>query len=190
MRVDVQINTQAITRAFEALGKESRAAVGRALDRAITSTSVLAVKMTAAEINMRPAKIKKRLKVRRAFGTLSVAMTVTAKPSPLMDFVGTSFARKRRGGVSFRPLVGGGRTQLKHAFILQLKGGPRVFERARHAGGRFVGRYPLKALTGTFVSQFLGGSPLKYLADHAEKTFTSVLREELNFRLKRRTGAL
>ena len=190
MRIDIKVDTKAANAAFIALGREAHTAVGRSLDRTIVGVRQLATDMTLAELNLKATAVKKRMSIRRAHGTLEAAVTIAAKPSPLLDFKGTTFAKKSRRGVSFRPKRGGPRIRLAHAFILQLKSGPRVFERAR-VGGRFVARLPVKALTSTFVSQFISGTrQLGALRKYAERRFTKELASELLFRLKRRSGAL
>ena len=190
MRIDVRVDTRAVEAALKALGREGKAAAGRALDRTIVGMRQLATDMTLAELNLKEGAVKKRMSIRRAHGTLEAAVRIAAKPSPLLDFKGTSFSKKSRRGVAFKPKRGGSRIRLKHAFILNLKSGPRVFERAR-VGGRFVGRLPVVALTSTFVAQFISGArQLGALRQYGVRRFTNEFRHELNFRLRRRMGAL
>ncbi len=184
MQVELKVETAAVKAALDALGKQGKAAAGRALDRTIVGTREVAVDMALAELNLRPAKARKRITSRRSFGTLEARVTVKAAPSPLLDFVGTSFAKKSRRGVAVRTMKKGARVRLRHAFILQLKSGPRVFERAR-SGGRFVRKLPVVALTSLFVAQLLGKPKrLRALSSYAVRRFDKEFRSELAFRVR------
>lgn len=195
MRIDVRVDTKAVNAALAALGREGKAACSRALNRTIVGMKTLAVDMTLAELNLKKEKVNKRITVRRSFGTLDAAITIAAKPSPFLDFKGTTFSQKSRRGVAFKTKRGGQRTRFKHAFILQLNSGPRVFlhdySKAKRMTGRGRMEYPLKQPTSTLVAQFLGGPrQLGALKQYGVRRFTDEFRSELNFRLRRRTGAL
>lgn len=184
--IEAKVDLTEVRRAIALLGREGTAALAVTVDRTLAGTRELITDMTRAELNIKAAAVKKRVSVQRNRRALEGKVTVAAKPSPLLDFVGTTFRKRSRGGVAIRIKRGGKRTVLRHAFVLDLASGRRVFERAR-AGGRFVSRKPLVALTSTFVSQFISGArQIGAITRYVQVRFRREMASQLHFRLSRK----
>lgn len=188
MKISVNVSTKKVTAELIALGSESKAAISRALNKTSTGVREEAVRIVGSKLDIKKGMIRKRITAYTSFG-LAARVTISAKPSPLLDFKKVSFARRTRQGVSFVRVPGGPRKRLKHAFILQLNSGPRVMERAKGPGGRFVGRLPVKAVVSTSAANLIRSPAiLASLLAYAEDRFAREIEREVRFRIGRRQG--
>lgn len=102
-----------------------------AINRSLTSIRSRVVKRLAGEINMLQRDIRDSVTINKAnYDKLTGAVTVSKKPVPLIDFIGTV---QNKVGVSVLVRKSEGRQMLKGAFIQTMPTGHvGVFERLNH----------------------------------------------------------
>jgi hypothetical protein len=129
--------------------------IERVLTRAVNKVAVAArtrvLRMVTEEINVRQSDIRQRnIKLRKAsFDQLYAAISITGRRIPLRKFG----ARQTRRGVSYA-IRRGGRTEMRHAFLAEMKTGHRgVFRRKDKAP-----RLPIQEKYGPSVPQVVEDS--------------------------------
>lgn len=182
-------------RDFEAglkqLGKRSRIAVMRAINRTAASEKTQAKRAIAADTGIKQKDIEKALVVAKATPEVSTAtVTSSGYRLPLLAFNarGPEPSRGRGQGVSYRLL--GGRGRVPSGFIATMRSGHRgVFVRFGASTHRSEGarspNLPIRELRGpslplVFIKQFLPEASTRSVA-----TLAKNLKHEIEFALKR-----
>lgn len=188
MRLDVKIDLRAAKAALDALAsRDARAAVNQALGRATRSTQAEASRIVREELNIKATALSSRngrtITTTRP-SALAASVKIRGQGLPLSQFKGT---RQTKLGLSVQVLKGKPRTVLGSRFLHPLTG--TSVDRAK-LGSRRVPRTPIRVSWGPAIAQVLGRpAVLERLKGHAVNRFGVELRRELNYRLKRRTGA-
>jgi hypothetical protein len=173
-------------RDFEAglkrLGKRSRIAVMRAINRTVSSERTQAKRAIAKDTGIKAGDIDRALAVSKAtpeaaYGTV----TASGRRLPLiaLNARGPEPSRGRGRGVSYR--LPGGRGRVPSGFIARMRSGHRgVFARLGNAP-----RLPIRELMGpslplVFIKKFLPEATVRSVA-----TLAKNLKHEIEFALKR-----
>ena len=139
--------------------KQVRQIGSGAINRTLPAVRTRATRRLAEEINLRQKDIRDQISIKPASeAKLEGSVTVSRKPVPLIDFIGT---RETRDGVSVQLRRGGRREVLKGTFIARMKSGHEgVFERRYKAGrnvfeGPRFGRLPIEERFGLTLTGYL-----------------------------------
>ncbi|MFW5816484.1 MAG: phage tail protein [Wenzhouxiangella sp.] len=107
------------------------------------------------------------------------------KPISLTSYTGTRDLIRSGRGVSVA-VIKGQRTRISSGFIRQPTGGPQVFRR-EFAGGKQVGRYPIRRLTGPSIADMMARNDAEAdLADSLQDRFDRELKGAITAALRRR----
>jgi hypothetical protein len=162
-------------------GPQVRAkAIGRGLTKVMKQAQTQAKRAITSEYNVKSGEVGKRLGVRlQAKGLQAVlfAKARTRNRIPLMEF---SAKGSKRNGVKFKVRKGGGKGQLRHAFVAQMKNGKTgVFQRV--PGTRKIKQVVGVDITHMFVGKRVRPAVMKSINDNVAR----VVAHEMEFELKR-----
>ena len=189
MITTVSLNDADIKRAVEGLRKKFPFAIKRALKRAGTSARAEMTKLIGADTGLPAKRIKDAVRIDEV-GDSSIAIVVTGRRIPLIDFRarGPEPSRGKGRGVAYK--LPGGRGRDPHAFIATMPSGHRgVFKRAANS----MARKTAKGWSAGPIVESFGPSLVrvfeKFLPEGAirgQQALLKNLRSEIDFALSKR----
>lgn len=169
-------------------------AMARALNRTATTVRTALQRWTKKNLNLRAGDINKRIIQRRAvvrqLGGAEAVIEITARPMPMIKFVGT---RQVKRGVSVKIKRTGSRKLLEGAFITTMGNGftgvfRREGDKVRTRRGRVEQR--IKHVLSTDVAQYIDDDVILHRAGElAREAFDRNIDHEIRFRLDKRLAA-
>lgn len=154
----------ALQRKLDAVSKNTRRDMGRALSSTQRATRTETTRAAADQYTASTRRIGQGTKVSKVdTANLSFTITGTRKTIPLENF---KHRFSKRAGITAQVLKSGGAKRIPTAFKVtagNFGGGgskARIFQRARLAGGGQVGRLPINALQGPSVADMYANPQL------------------------------
>ncbi len=166
-------------------------AIPRALNRAIVSARTVMVPAIAADMGLKSADVKDRIRTENATADVHVArLHARVQRIPLIEFkaTGPQPSRGRGRGVSYR-IGSRGRGRLEHAFIATMRSGHRgVFRRVgagdRRSQGAWSKNLPVVQLQGPSIARVFTRHKDVGLA-RGREALVKNLQSEIRFALRR-----
>jgi len=171
--------------------------ISRSINKTLTGTRSAAKKEIVKHYNLTQKKVDENLTVyKSSFQNLTGKLESKGKPLSLTSFKGT---RQTAKGVSVLIKVGSKRGVIKHAFIKLANRSQQAFWRKHKPDVRKPYlknfpyarlprkyRYPVQRLTGPRVEdEFSKPRTLNAVQDYADKRFSVVVDQELNYELSK-----
>lgn len=177
-QIVVKHNLAGVTLAYKDLADKyvNRAVVG-ALNKMATTVRAEAARKIGREYNIKIGAAKSQMWITRATkGQLTASIRVSGRPIPLVEFD----ARRVGRGVSVK--VKGARKVVAGAFIATMKTGHTGVYVREAAGGRRVGRLPIRQLFSLSLPvAFTQKQIMDALLAVASARFAETLRQEVRF---------
>jgi hypothetical protein len=197
MRVSAYVDDRALRDAFRKLGPEARNALSRANRRASVSVQKQARADAFAELNLPKSPINALIKTGRApsRSNPTAEVRISAKEVRLVDYLGE---RQTKLGVTVQIHRGGARKLIKHVFLARMPTGHKgIFRRIGGRRGTLRGsiksrktyrpELPIRELRAKTVRQVFTEPKIARLLEIARARVTETLRQELNYRLEKRS---
>jgi hypothetical protein len=188
IRVTIQPPLEEIAARYNFTERQVKQIGSAAINRTVTSVQSRVVKRLAAEINLRQKDIRPQVRITKAnYDKLEGKVTVSRKPVPLIDFIGT---RQTKAGVSVQVRRGGERQVLKGTFLARMKTSHLgVFERRRkagkrQAGGPRFGRLPIDERFGLTLTGYLSHAPA--VITEEQQAAADLLQKNVDSQIQRR----
>lgn len=184
------VDTRELIAALGKLGKrDMRAAASRAISRAGTTVRKEARDIAKAEVNIAPREINGVINIskRPTASRLEGEVRVKNKSIPMIDYLGE---RQTRKGVSVKVSRKGSRKVIPRTFIATMRSGHNgIFWRRKGEGPTgLAGRLPIDELFARTVRRAIDKTEhINRLLRTAEKRMAEVLKQELAYRLSRKT---
>ncbi len=183
MRVNVTFDDRRFSVALSRFSRETiNRAASRALNRAITSARAEAVRSVQAEMPLKSAAIKARLRLSRATpAKLDATIRVPKDYDPSLALFRPTWRRGQPGGAIVR--IGGGRVTVLGSFTARTRYGRLgVFRREGRSRTPLVWLRASDAGVPTLAAAFLRDRSVRAMERVAQRRFVETYERELAFR--------